>query len=397
VFRHATDSPGALDTSPLPPLSDKPRSYTRKIEPGDCREEMRTKLSLVRVCALWWHVAIGFLYEFVWIWKPSILRPLIKALGCSSVNRSYSHHNQPLGWYVKRIWISTSYWKMTPAIERSMKKLFDFCSDIQILGIRPAGRVQLNFDTIAGQASTLRFSHMEWESEHQFTAFFYPLLHQLQQLGALEVLHMTSVNDHPGLDDHSLDFPLLHTLCLIAQNGTYGTVLQAVAEWTLPSLRYLLVDPSLGHVNPEALESILASHGLNLNTLIIKGYLTGHPNVVGDPDSVVLSICTHCPDLRDLSLDFGFFPSTDIHLPILPHLSRITTLNEYRPNAPRCKQVVDCFLRIMTRPCLIRLPHATFESLWSYIGESEVDAWTMWRASLSDKGVQIEGEAGVPI
>jgi hypothetical protein len=103
VLRYATESPGSLDTSPLPLLSDSPRSYTRYIGEDDCGEEMRTKVSIVRVCGLWWHLAIGLLYEFVRIRESSTLHLLVKTLEGSSSDRLNVQNNQPLGWYVKCI------------------------------------------------------------------------------------------------------------------------------------------------------------------------------------------------------------------------------------------------------------------------------------------------------
>jgi hypothetical protein len=183
---------------------------------NDCGEEMRTKVSIVRVCGLWWHLAIGLLYEFIRIRESSALHLLVKALEGLSSDRFYAQNDRPLGWYVKRILIERrASWKDGSSIKLSMTKLFHLCSELlilgiiptyDILGINPTYDMPLKFDVISGRASALRFCRIEWTGEYQFTDFFHPLLLQLQRFGVLEVLHMTSSSHCPGLEDQAWNF-----------------------------------------------------------------------------------------------------------------------------------------------------------------------------------------------
>jgi hypothetical protein len=187
---------------------------------------------------------------------------------------------------------------------------------------------------------------------------------------------MTSSTHCPGLEDQALEFPQLHTLCLIMRTGTRNTVLRAVTEWKLPRLSFLHVDLLLDELSTEVFILVLSTHGLTLSTLIIEGSTNGYSDAGVSPRSVASAICTHCPALRDLSLSINLLPSIDIHLPTPPHLSRITNHDfGKRLDAPACKFAVDLPLRIVTKPCLIRFPEATLDSLWFGVDDSKISEW----------------------
>ena len=102
IFHHATHVPGPLipgiyaHASLIGPIYHRACSI-------DLREALITKRALVRVCKKWWHLAIPYLYQSVYIGRARCLSSLSSALMHSAAGRGTIVSARPLGEYTQRL------------------------------------------------------------------------------------------------------------------------------------------------------------------------------------------------------------------------------------------------------------------------------------------------------
>jgi hypothetical protein len=386
---------GVLDTSAVAPCSRELRSYTQDISQEDHQLELHTKRAVIRVCTLWWQLAIEYLYEIAWISKSTVLQSLLKTLqDAGNVHRSYADRNRPLGHYIKRLCFAMEKWVHSPSIEEAFQSLFILCSDVRICSFRPVRWGRAWRTALLGRTQSLLCCKIQGEGYgERLSPFFRLLLFQFQEYGLLEVLHMSAYHPYIDFDQESFHFPRLHTLSIEYNwRGVANVLLRGIVKWNLPLLSSLTVAVRL-HDYAQVLEMLLLAHGMRLTTLVLQ-HAGEMPDNHEALQTVPLLLSAKCPLLQDLSIDYRFFQSEGATLPTLPHLGRIYLQNFDSSVSTVCRQIVDRIIGMMARPCIIELPGSSRPLCWNRMTKLEFDSWREWAEKLFAEGVRVEGWDG---
>jgi hypothetical protein len=300
IFRIATDFPGFLDTSPLPPALDERRAWTIRHTHPLIGDHMRTKVALVLVCKLWWRVAVEFLYEYVYIAQGEVLTSVINALkkDISTVqqfNRAWGTESRPLGWFIKRLELNLSGQRFTNTLDNEeLDTLVRLCDDVQVLDIRESsvnsltGRVP---PVVTSKAQHLRYLQMEWYTDEESHCI--PLLREIATIGHIQVLTLLFRWSSTFPFD-SLQLPQLHTLQLTVTGWDWtGLIIGQIAGWDLPQLRSLTLYMARERTPPSILERFFVAHGPRLTTLETKAM-----------DMALSEIVLHCPSIEDFRFSY---------------------------------------------------------------------------------------------
>ena len=102
IFDHSTWVPGVLEPG-IYVTSDEPRRVITRRQQRLLKDSLVTKRYLVRVCKLWCTLATPFLYESIIIGRGRTLSSLCSALVDSKRKEGNAAHDNPLGWYTKRL------------------------------------------------------------------------------------------------------------------------------------------------------------------------------------------------------------------------------------------------------------------------------------------------------
>lgn len=102
IFHHATHVPGTLVPDIYDNASILGPIFVKTYHPGNAaiRASLRTKCSLVRFCRQWWHLAVPFLYQSVYIGRTQYLPSLSTTLLRSAEGKGMIG-SMPLGKYTR--------------------------------------------------------------------------------------------------------------------------------------------------------------------------------------------------------------------------------------------------------------------------------------------------------
>jgi hypothetical protein len=387
IFRFATEIEGILDFSPLPPLSNERRPHFEFPSAESHQYEMATKRAVVRVCRLWWNLAIEYLYEFVWLWYPRELLSLVNAL------KLHSHVETALGWHVKCVWLSIGItWSNSEAVDDALRLLFNLCHDIKAIRIWPDSTFDMGFPIIADRAPSIRMVEMEWNHRPQSRSFCLPLLlqlHEFERLEALEISFFLGTYQFPHVP---MTFPRLRALRIRCDSEeSSDIILGNVTQWNIPLLCFLLLE--LLSRSAAIMESFLHAHGRNIHTFEFgAGFVIRFLPLIGK----------HAPSLQDIAVDGGRMDSPAVAPLAAPRLRRvrvsgILVRNESSAfidavdrillaNAPslKCIQFTDVTASKFSLPA----PPAV---------EEGPDRWMEWSENLQRRGIRIEDKFGISL
>jgi hypothetical protein len=128
ILRYATEIPGLLDTSPLPPLCDNDRAWSYE---GYVRlNDLATKSALTLVCAQWYGIAIEFLFEYISIDQLRTLLMLNQSLERSAGRK---RDPRPLG---SHLYFHLDFTVKHPPFAYSFNQLLQLCTDLQCISFR---------------------------------------------------------------------------------------------------------------------------------------------------------------------------------------------------------------------------------------------------------------------
>jgi hypothetical protein len=140
--------------APLPPLSDEKRAFNYYPSASIGFSSMRAKRTLVLVCKSWRKLAAEFLYEFIWIWKPTELFSLLRSLKLQMGTDLIDEDARNPGRYVKCLWLSMGAFAFAdsflslPKVNKDFEELFSLCHDLQILRVWPASSSEMSYPAI---------------------------------------------------------------------------------------------------------------------------------------------------------------------------------------------------------------------------------------------------------
>jgi hypothetical protein len=243
IIRYASEVPGALYTSSLPPMEDAPRAWTV----GKASDPFRLfpppkKAPYVRISRALREISIPFVYEHVRLSQPHQQIPYILRSFIERAGPPLAHSNTSAILNPRRYWLHTkrldiifpplnAEW-VAKEIQQSLASLSRFCPNLRILAFQfRRGRLNL-VDRI-----------------------LYPLIPNVRNLCLLEI-HCPSnllylpisaqslplevlVLDTPNTRNAGLNLPKVHTLCLYS--GHKGAESREIHRWSLPALRCLML------------------------------------------------------------------------------------------------------------------------------------------------------------
>jgi hypothetical protein len=320
ILRYATETPGLLDTSPLPPLCDDRRSWSFNEWP--LRNDLATKSSLTLVCAQWYSIGVEFLFEYISISQIRTLVLLTQSLEKSAGRNSNAARDaRPLGWRIKRLDFHLNFVVKTPPFAYSFNQLLRLCVDLQYVSLQgnllPTPVVDIS--ALIERAPSLRACSVSGAASRSIFSHLLQFCKELQRFNAIAFLSLTFDNSIVSIPGEPVTLQNLHTLEIdFADYNRIALILDTIADWNLPSLRSL--DLTADSNEPDPFTPFLRSHGAKITTLKLQ--------IFDGMDKPITSITRLCPSVVDLGFDLFVL---DESLPSLPDLRRISLLGETEP------------------------------------------------------------------
>jgi hypothetical protein len=219
ILRVATYEQANLDTSVLPPLSDEPRPW---LVPFSTRQyiggQVSATLNLCLVSKLWFHLALEFLYEYLYISSLSSYQAVMTLLvkpksSVTRFNLLSPDHSPPICWYVKGIALQIVDPRLKEISVESIHTLLRGCPNLKVLqtfqSYVPAFET-ISFSAICEKAETLRYCRIFWDRSIP-QSDGHSLLLRFQDYGILETLHLIVQSDS-AFPASQIVLPKLHTL-----------------------------------------------------------------------------------------------------------------------------------------------------------------------------------------
>jgi hypothetical protein len=271
IFRLATEVPGELDTSELPPLCDESRSWD--LEFGS---SLATKTSLALVSKLWNLPSLPLLYESVQLIGsrrlasvlPTLRRRPLQAARTvvGSESETFTSH---LGCYTKRLCI------VLPHHDKGLGEYPPLDNGLTISSLLPNIRVLLVLsytrecnpllimflDVHIRIAQNIRHLHFNIRQSGDI------LLEWLTHLPMLEVVTVADIVNLPNPAD-TISLPHLHTL-EVRDHSQPKVQVAVPSKLCLPSLRRLTLTGDYGY--PRPLLDFIDVFATQLTALDLKG------------------------------------------------------------------------------------------------------------------------------
>jgi hypothetical protein len=396
IFRHATDVPGAFDTSLLPPTSTQARAWT--IHPSTFYPSISNKTMLALVCKEWRTVSMELLYESICITSSESSLFALKDFLQSNFeivshdNELYHTHYPHIALFTKRLTFDfhTRHFSKWSYIEdECIASIFRLCHNLRIFfaPLRFDGEENeqsLTPSLIQGYCPYLRlFSWLPTHNQRLYSMLIAPA-HHVKHLQYLSL----SLGD-ATLYDEQASFPILHTLNL--RNDAFpnrelaiSDFLDNAIQWDIPKLRAIIVRGALpaGPIN--------FFHRYGLTSLDIS-----HAGWAFD----VSPIITSCTSLQTLTAAPYMFCTS---LPHHPNLLQIRLRCELGTRAKENRQdfirsLLLCLARLININCptlstirLIGITHQLLMESSDTFVEPLREQVREWR----DKGVRFEYPSG---
>ena len=330
------------------PYFDDPRTETLN---QAISASILTKLTLLRVCKLWYSIIEELLFEVIVIFRPEQLHKVADVLT----------RNPLQGIFVRRIDLRLRDSSLSHISAETMEAIIKPCINLEVFidGKSCYQPVQYDaLDLLARHAKKLRhFSFPIYGKTHQT---FGGLVRCASQLTRLELLWLPDIDvlEQGESIVSSLSLPSLHSLA-IEIDILWGPFILGLAQWNLPSLanvrlmgsRHNLMDPTPffevhGHkikvltfaVTPPGLETILDTCSSTLVTLIYPFDSTAKFNLAikSMPKLCILGvwippypyptypIADHFEDLTD-----AYFHTIRTRLPAVKEITFIDCASEF--------------------------------------------------------------------
>jgi hypothetical protein len=403
IFRLSTAiEPFILDTSPIPPLTNEMRAFKYDFDNSMGAHALRTKRTLILVCKTWRHLALEYLYEFIWIWKPDELFSLL------SLIRSEVHDTDPISHnparFIKHLFLSLGsfvypeYKPKKQKIDEAFITLFSLCRDLRILRVATGG-FQLNYPVIGDLNSNLRSLDVQWDDDlSDSPSWCHTLMTQLPQHGILEALCLTFLGSGGllfGFPEAPLSFPRLYFLGLeISDESEKERILSLMAHWQLPRLVDLSFDCREDRFQGSSVAQFFCSFGSNLTSLNLD---------MLEDDEAVMRIVEMCPNVQNLHILFNRPQPPYTPFPHARQLQRLQFSSRDWEAEERygCFAFIDAIegIYLPNRPSLrvIQLTDMTHTELISHGLQLFIDKWNSWSHRLQENGIRFEDSRGTLI
>jgi hypothetical protein len=389
IFRFATELPGLLDTSPLPPLCDDERPWTFA---WATKTDLVTKSSLTLVCSQWYSLAIEFLYEYIVIKKAQTLLRLSQSLE-ANVKRNPTTapaDPNPLGWHIKHLHLDLGLVESAPT--DSINRLLQLCTDVQCIDLpgTDSSDPPLDISAIVGNAPSLRACSALFTACYYLSPQFTPFFKALQQFDTIAFLYLAFPNNIlVSLPDEPISLNNLHTIKMVFLDfNQTSRVLGPMARWNLPSLRSVTMATFAGP-EPHLFDAFFRSHGAKITTLITWSL---------ERDMPVASMIRYCPRVMDLT-----FALRHLHepFPSVPEVRRINLAGEANIGGAQPFDITMGFIFANVQPklgcirlqdLLLHVPEVS-TSFWAH-SDQWTEPYDKW---IRKKNLRLESGDGVLI
>ncbi|KAJ7147018.1 hypothetical protein C8R44DRAFT_758614 [Mycena epipterygia] len=281
--------------------------------------DLRTKLSIIRVCKTWHQIGLEFLYESVMLRSIGQLPAFVDALKA----------RDGLGDYVRSIdlccFVPHGYYKLH---DSEIKKIFALCPRLSHFAFTPSFFFPGSPGTLPALASTI--TSLEYEANIEYSAILPSLIQLCHTLRSLSLTLPDNYNaDHP-----TLAFDNLENLRL----GLAKDSLIPAAQWMIPGLRRVLLRDHFRLAFPayrtkqQQANAFLDAYGGTGEVLVVP-YLTS---------GILQELLDRCPTLQHLGVPLQLFlpsnhstlQSVDIFCPVAPHLPGLGEFDDLKAGFP---------------------------------------------------------------
>jgi hypothetical protein len=402
IIHHATDVPGALNTSPLPPVDDAPRSWTVQSESRDFISSR--KGMLMCVSRRWRELSIPAVYEYIRAGRPveqlpSLLRTLRKRVDISPHESSPGKDNTGLfGSYAKRIDIifsPTRKANTAATMGANLAALASLCPNLRVLSIRQLTHSRdAPPDLLKMFLNCVHLRHIEIHLGG--LGIVVPRTEYIQEvevliLDAILLIHDSETETLPKL-------PKLHTLHVYTE--TDSASLEYIDRWEMPELRRLTLGIDF---EDDSFQEFFKKHGPYLTSLDLR--LSN--------DASISKVLVENPSLQELSIQCSIFDNyssrTQLHHKNLKKISLYFFCeSEYNDEELESDELMKHFskaMRLLSQmdcPCLqtlqlIDFDESSFREEDSEWRSSHLEEMKKWINEWSVKGVTFRGKSGNPL